>query len=368
MLCRNGFPLSIRNCFLVFLAVSLALLCFLVHFPKNSYQPNLQRIKPPMPETIQLKDSIFKKNCYSYSNIVATNMCCKMLKYDFPLIEKCLKTFNVTRNIPKPTENSQNLNSTSKEIIHIVLIGDSHMRYLFSAVSLRLASPDLRYRKKESKKWSYGTTALKKMRNQHLVTTLETKHLTLPIRVTYHTDFFLEGLPRIMDLWEKGKEIKPTAIFMDSGLHFMTKRPDLKAIPYEKSLIKLKPYFTRLAATVPVYYKLTDDLQAARHQTHKMSRNLTKLYNEIAVRELQGTGVTVWDSTIPLSAQYNDACAKKNRNTPPLFRWKCNDARHLGYIVVDQFANMVYNALCNKYLDREGDYCGLEERRVVDGL
>ncbi|XP_037801394.1 uncharacterized protein LOC119596298 [Penaeus monodon] len=166
----------------------------------------------------------------------------------------------------------------------------------------------------------------------------------------------------------EGRETKPTVVIMDSGLHFMTKRPDLKAIPYEKSLIQLKPYFTRLAATVPVYYKLTDDLQAARHRTHKMSLNLTKLYNDIAVRELHGTGVTLWDSTIPLSAQYNDACAKKNRNTPPLFKWKCSDARHLGYIVVDQFANMVYNAVCNKYLDLDQDHCGLEERRVMDGV
>lgn len=41
----------------------------------------------------------------------------------------------------------------------------------------------------------------------------------------------------------------------------MTKRPDLEAKTYEKSLIELKSYFTELAATVPVYYKLTDDLQ-----------------------------------------------------------------------------------------------------------
>lgn len=93
----SGFPLSTKKCFLAFLAVSLAMLCFLVHFPKNSYQPSLQRIKPPVPEAIQIKDPIFKKSCYSYSNIVATNKCCKMLEYDFPLLEKCLKTFNATR-------------------------------------------------------------------------------------------------------------------------------------------------------------------------------------------------------------------------------------------------------------------------------
>lgn len=99
-----------------------------------------------------------------------------------------------------------------------------------------------------------------------------------------------------------------------------------------------------------------------------MSVNLTKLYNEIAVRELHGTGMVLWDSTFPLSVQYNDACGKKKRNTPPLFRWKCNDSRHLGYIVVDQFANMIYNAICNKYLDLDDDYCGLEDGRVMEDL
>ncbi|XP_037786329.1 uncharacterized protein LOC119582163 [Penaeus monodon] len=193
------------------------------------------------------------------------------------------------------------------------------------------------------------------------ITILETKHLSLPVRVTYYADFFLEGLPHLMDLWEKGEEIMPTAVVMDSGLHFMTKRPDKKAIPYEKSLKYLAPYFTRLAATEPVYYKLTDDLQAARLRKANMSLTFTKLYNEIAVRELQGTGVTLWDSTLPLSVQYNDACIKMNKNTPPMFHWKCNDLSHLGYIVVEQFADMVYNAVCNKYLELDEDYCGQEE-------
>lgn len=87
---------SFKNIFLVFLVVSLALLAFLVHFPKNSYQPSVQILKPPIPKTLPIKDPIFKKGCYNYAKIVATNTCCKMVKYDFPAIEQCLKAFNAT--------------------------------------------------------------------------------------------------------------------------------------------------------------------------------------------------------------------------------------------------------------------------------
>lgn len=53
------------------------------------------------------------------------------------------------------------------------------------------------------------------MRSQRfLLTVLETKHLALPVRVTYFADFFLEGIPRLMDLWEKGEEIEPTVVVM----------------------------------------------------------------------------------------------------------------------------------------------------------
>lgn len=45
--------------------------------------------------------------------------------------------------------NPQHVNSSSKEIINIVFVGDSHMRYLFAAASLRLASPLLRFRNRK---------------------------------------------------------------------------------------------------------------------------------------------------------------------------------------------------------------------------
>lgn len=50
------------------------------------------------------------------------------------------------------------------------------------------------------------------MRVEKLKSILETKHLSIPIRLTYYVDFFLESFPRLMDRWEKGKELKPTIV------------------------------------------------------------------------------------------------------------------------------------------------------------
>ncbi|XP_047493536.1 uncharacterized protein LOC125042114 [Penaeus chinensis] len=203
-----------------------------------------------------------------------------------------------------------------------------------------------------------GVKALIHMRNERLKSTLETKHLSIPIRLTYYVDFFLKNFPRLVDHWEKGRELKPTIVLIDGGLHHIAKRADRKGNLYEKTLQKLVPYFTRLASSVPVYYKLIDDTQATRQRKFKYSEETINLVNRRAVEQLQGTGVIVWDSTVPLSVQYTDACLQHHKRTPPMFKWKCDDIGHLGYIFVDQVADMLYNAVCNKYLDLDEDYCG----------
>ncbi|XP_037786491.1 uncharacterized protein LOC119582347 [Penaeus monodon] len=226
-----------------------------------------------------------------------------------------------------------------------------------------------------------GVKALIHMRNERLKSILETKHLSIPIRLTYYVDFFLENFPRLMDRWEKGRELKPTIVFIgshifwnpisyictfkvhflctDGGLHHIAKRADRKGILYKKTLKHLMPHFTRLASSVPVYYKLIDDTQASRQTKFRYSEKTIDLINRSAVHQLQGTGVIIWDSTVPLSVQYTDACLQHHKRTPPMFKWKCDDIGHLGYIFVDQVADMLYNAVCNKYLDLDEDYCGM---------
>ncbi|XP_069179627.1 uncharacterized protein [Procambarus clarkii] len=79
------------------------------------------------------------------------------------------------------------------------------------------------------------------------------------------------------------------------------------------------------------------------------------LYNKIAVQELSGTGVIIWDSTRPLSTDYAHHCIKNpEMQTPPYFYWKCQDLGHVGYILVDQYADMIINDFCNKHLNIPG--------------
>lgn len=90
---------AVRTSFLVFLALSLALLPLLATVPKDSFQPEvLQGLRRfPVPQALQIRDPIFKKGCYNYENVTATNVCCKMKRYDFPDVAKCVQAFNATR-------------------------------------------------------------------------------------------------------------------------------------------------------------------------------------------------------------------------------------------------------------------------------
>lgn len=80
-------------------------------------------------------------------------------------------------------------------------------------------------------------------------------------------------------------------------------------------------------------------------------------YNSLARQAMKGTGVVVWDSTIPLSLNYVRKCHTHPEDTPVTFWWKCEDKTHVGYILVEQFADMVLNTLCNTYLGLGDDYC-----------
>lgn len=98
--------------------------------------------------------------------------------------------------------------------------------------SLHVSSQSLLYQNPHfllAQKWINGVRALRRMRSKRFaITILETKHLSLPVRVTYYADFFLEGLPHLMDLWEKGEEIMPTVVVMGMFREILSKAIFLK--------------------------------------------------------------------------------------------------------------------------------------------
>lgn len=71
-------------------------------------------------------------------------------------------------------------------------------------------------------------------------------------------------------------------------------------------------------------------------------------YNAIYRRVLKDTGVVFWDSTLPLSRAYNQECLRNPRHLEDTLLWMCKDVVHVGYILWNQYADMVLNAACGQ--------------------
>lgn len=91
--------------------------------------------------------------------------------------------------------------------------------------------------------------------------------------------------------------------------------------------------------------------------SHALSHENFDAYNRVAREALAGSGVVIWDSTVPLSRLYIFQCWRVQEMTPVTFWWKCKDELHVGYNAVEQYADMLLNHVCNKYMSLASDYC-----------
>ncbi|KAK4289441.1 hypothetical protein Pmani_037580 [Petrolisthes manimaculis] len=140
-------------------------------------------------------------------------------------------------------------------------------------------------------------------------------------------------------------------------------------VKYRTALQRMRPNLVSLAAQTRVVFKLLDHILRTDIPQHPNRPNRPHplhddtnfdLNNRVAREVLNGSGVVVWDSTLPLSHLYAKECLTRNLNTPPRYYWKCNDHNHVGFILSDQYANMIVNDYCNAYLDLGVEYCGQE--------
>lgn len=181
---------------------------------------------------------------------------------------------------------------------------------------------------------------------------------------------------------------------------FLTKGPEAGAALYRKMLMKLRPKLVRLTANTTIIFKLVDhlwvclntDLIDALRWTgvtvEVMIRNCNNslntlslcqqrtmhtlepryglndgwnyaLYNQMAVEVLTGSGVIIWNSTLPLSYLYAVHCFRNQKlYTPLTLYWNCPDEGHVGYIIENQYTNMIMNHYCNRALKLGDEYCG----------
>ncbi|XP_069982542.1 uncharacterized protein [Penaeus vannamei] len=189
--------------------------------------------------------------------------------------------------------------------------------------------------------------------------------MAAPFHITYYIDFLLARLPDLMKQWEVEPHLKPSVVVLGTGLHWMRKAgttyaesgPDAAMMNITKHFHGLVPHLSRLAKSMPIIFKLLDDVQAYYlPEEPEYSAELYRRYNDLYRESLKDTGVFVWDSNLPLSEAYTRECFVTGTVTLD-FSWKCFDHIHAGYIAQEQFGDMFFNFMCNKHLNLPSDYC-----------
>ncbi|XP_068237194.1 uncharacterized protein [Palaemon carinicauda] len=289
--------------------------------------------------------AVFSKQCYRYDNFIASNTCCRLIDYrrNSTNIEKYVKIrseINAKINVSwDETNSSISSMKTSQE--HWVFVGDSHCRYIFVSLIHIFNKHKLRYRFPRQKTlqtyWQDFHTYRQDLKAINFHEDLEILHKEMPLKISFLWDRKLHRLPGLVQEWHTQPAGKPTFVLADTGLYYMIDRAQDE---FENFMTKLSKNISNLAATVPVVYKLIDHLQA---KDEWFAQQLIDEYNAFAARLLRNTGVIVWDSCLPLSDMYVQECRRHPRNMKKSRHWLCNNKGHTGYIMVDQYANMVLN-------------------------
>ncbi|KAK3869974.1 hypothetical protein Pcinc_024754 [Petrolisthes cinctipes] len=188
--------------------------------------------------------------------------------------------------------------------------------------------------------------------------------------LTFHWDSFLRRLPSMIDDWLKIPKQIPSLIILgcaqhcirESQLIYRKNGPQAAVVGYRQHLLKLRPSLVRLAASTRVVFKLVDHfaLSMERENNKDALHDVSNyaLFNEVAVNVLTGTGVAMWNSTLPLSYLYALECVRHpERRTLPTYEWNCPGSGHVGFIMVHQYTNMVLNDYCNRFRDLEKEDC-----------
>ncbi|XP_069990802.1 glyoxal reductase isoform X4 [Penaeus vannamei] len=149
--------------------------------------------------------------------------------------------------------------TASPAVTHIALVGDSHMRNMFVSIAERVGRDNLQFRMRAEKDvWREAKEVLKTMHLQQFKDTSEVRHVSAPFRVTWYTDWTLDGFPGLIRRWEANEELRPSLVITGGGLHWMKNHPPPTGDPFRNFLATLAPHLVRLAASVPVYFKLID--------------------------------------------------------------------------------------------------------------
>ncbi|XP_068217871.1 uncharacterized protein [Palaemon carinicauda] len=334
---------------------------------QRAFQRPQKQVKRFLKKSLPHPHKYFDKDCYYYDDFKA-RFICEGPYFNFTrdrIFDCAWRLWNTTRDSNKvdPWQNkTANANVSYSEVakrpaIHIMLVGDSHMRYIFEVFVKRIANPHIKYRiaSFEKDQWEDVHVMMSQKHENIHEDYHEVIHLGVPLRITYKWNAFLEDLPSSLESWIAGKEPRPTFLLFGTALHFMRETEEVyrafgaerASEKYANQLKVLAPLVKEFAKTTLSVFKLLDHLQ--RHPRNIIANNDNiDFYNDIARETLGGNHLELWDSAQPLSDLYNTECQKYDRNTPETEMWICRDKRHIGYIMIEQYLNMYLNAICNK--------------------
>ncbi|XP_042239835.1 uncharacterized protein LOC121877932 isoform X2 [Homarus americanus] len=249
-----------------------------------------------------------------------------------------------------------------------VVTGDSRMRQVFSALVTRLNSPRLKYRNPSTGgKWRSVHELVENLRIGKLHQDIEVQHLDVPLRLVFHWDPLLLKLPALLNHWTDQEEQRPTLLLLGSSLHWMkttlntfhTSGPQAALDKFKKHMNTFLPQLTKFAETTSTIIQLQDHLQESRiFRKYRgiYSNSNIDLYNNFLSSYLTGSSITIWDSNIPFSDTYITQCVHGYKKSFDKL-WDCGNPLHTGFIMIEKYANMFLNDVCNSYFDLNATYC-----------
>ncbi|KAK7047063.1 hypothetical protein SK128_028145 [Halocaridina rubra] len=178
-----------------------------------------------------------------------------------------------------------------------------------------------------------------------------------PLKLTHKWQPLWGGITNSIDAWMKGKDSPASFLLFGGVLHFIihsediykVEGPEKAAENFRKELVKVKPLVAKYSKIAQVVYKMSDHVQACDFNKIANNDNID-LHNKIAREILAGTGVSLWDSPIPLSDINNEECQLRFKESEKMGDWRCQDPRHIGYLFVEQYLDMLLSDICKDVL------------------
>ncbi|XP_064089899.1 uncharacterized protein LOC135203896 [Macrobrachium nipponense] len=321
----------------------------------------------------RIQHPYYFRECYTYTNLTARFTCTdshSFKNYSYDNILECatnLWAFMRNKSAPNPWANSSSSPPPTasdaaaiakRPSVHLVMAGDSHVRNIFEVFLRRIAGPRVKYHvaKMDPDDWKDSVDLFANWKTDAHEFFHELILLDGPLKITFYWDPFLEQLPQLMSSWAAGVESKPTHLLIGSTLHYMRrtsavflgKGQKAASMEFSNHLRTISPQLEKFSRITPVVFKLQDHLQKDPVNNIENPQNID-YYNRIAndlLPKSSSSSFVVWNSTVPLSDLYSKLCEEKGSVLPHTVDWRCEDPKHLGYLIIDQYLNMYLNDIC----------------------